>query len=190
MPEAYAGWLPHQAMRSPTLARSCAHAHTQCQGTGCTVQRPTQNNVFSLAGFVTVKSSGSTSTAATGGSHRGSMVYQEANQLKRYHKRPEQFLSTYAHFLDGPGRQEAPAPEFRHTAHKQSTFANLYQGSAYVSPGSRCPHQQQRIHAQQVAGALSGAAVSAHNSCLAMPRSNRSSAWPALASLLQANAPR
>ncbi len=61
------------------------------------------------------------------------MVYQEYNQLRRYHVRPEPYLSTSSHFYDGPRDMEAPLPETRVTHHKSSTFAKLYNGSGFFA---------------------------------------------------------
>ncbi len=65
------------------------------------------------------------------------MVYQENNQTRRYHKRPEPFLTTHDHFYDGPQKMEAPNPDTRVVPHKTSTFAILHQGSSF--------HLQQRL---------------------------------------------
>lgn len=53
------------------------------------------------------------------------------NQLRRYHKREESFLTTHGHFYDGPSQREAPAPEFSTMPHKKSTHAKLYSGSPF-----------------------------------------------------------
>lgn len=60
------------------------------------------------------------------------MVYGEMNQLRRYHHRPDTFLSTTQHFHDDPSLKEAPNGH----AHKQSTHAKLYNGSLYFSSSS------------------------------------------------------
>jgi len=56
------------------------------------------------------------------------MVYQADNQLSRYHRKPDQFLTTHSHFFDSAST-ECPNPERRTGSHKGSTHAKLYQGS-------------------------------------------------------------
>lgn len=58
------------------------------------------------------------------------MVYIPGNQLNRYHQRPESHLTTHDHFYDG-NNVEAPAPEFRNSPHKKSTYGKLYNGSTF-----------------------------------------------------------
>jgi len=57
------------------------------------------------------------------------MVYQPGSQLKQYHKKPDAFLTTNAHFFDGSASIESPNPERRYSPHKSSTFAMCYAGS-------------------------------------------------------------
>ncbi|KAF5826188.1 hypothetical protein DUNSADRAFT_4269 [Dunaliella salina] len=57
------------------------------------------------------------------------MVYQASSQLNQYHKKPDTYLTTSAHFFDGTASIESPNPERRFGPHKRSTFATCYQGS-------------------------------------------------------------
>ncbi|GAX76682.1 hypothetical protein CEUSTIGMA_g4128.t1 [Chlamydomonas eustigma] len=63
------------------------------------------------------------------------MVYQEMNQLKRYHYLPDSFLTTKEHFHDDPVKREIP----NGGPHKRSTHGKLYNGSSFYTSKSLRP---------------------------------------------------